>query len=655
MIAASLERESPRRRLQQMIAEAWRPRPRLSTPEWVSANVRLPGEFGTPGRYDLDDYPYFREILASADDVDVEVIALMFATQVGKTTMVQALMQALSDLEPAPMMFVGPDKDFVHEIRDKIYAACRLNPTLRRRIPPAHKWNLRWLDFGKCYCYLAWVRNTQRVSGKAVKNVFCSEVDRYDQPAGEGAIYKLISERVKSFTRFRIIYESTPTDETSAIADIYESTDKRTYHVPCPHCGHYQELRFFPHKGGPQKGLGGVAGLQDERGEWLNPDQALTNAYYLCEKGCRIESEEKQGMVSRGVWCPDGCVVTKKGKLLGQPKRSGRRRGYQLGSIYSKVISFGRIAAEYLDARENESSLRNFVNNWLGIRYTIRSKTPKWRTLGRRLEAGYRRGTAPPSALFLTCGSDVQGDRVYWVVRGWGEGCTSWLVDRGCCPQRIDANGSVVPESDLAQLDPLLAMRFPLSSPNPLGATSLPIRLLGADVNFEGHRVWEWVRKHPGDRVRAVAGDQSMKADFYQMTVVEKSVRDGKPYPGGLERWGIATAFYKSDIQKRWQYPVGDQGVWLLPHGVLDDSETYLRQITNETSYSARNRDGHPVTGWRVIDHRVGNHYWDCEVYARALADMVVGGVWEDLVKRMTPAAAGRRKTQTADDEFAAR
>lgn len=638
------------------IADSWRPRPRQSYLDWVPANVRLPGDFGTPGRYDIEDFPYWKEPLLAADDPEVERIVLQIATQVGKTTFLLALMQAQSDIDPAPMMLVGPDRDFVAELRDKVYSACGLNPVLTSRIPPRHQWNLRWIDFGRCYCYLAWAGNTQRVSGKAVKWMFCSEVDRYDQPADEGAIYKLISERVKSFIRSRIVYESTPTDQDSAIAALYDQTDRRTYRVPCPHCGHYQELRFFVHREGPYRGHGGIGGMQDEAGNWLSADECRKSAYYICEKGCRIENEEKPGMVAKGVWCPAGCQVDIKGRVTGKPIRSGRVRGYQMGSLVARVISFGRIAAEYIESRENETALRNFFNNWLGLRYTVKTNVPKWRTLGKRLESAYRRGSAPAATLFLTAGCDVQGDRVYWVVRAWGEGCKSWLVDWGLCHQRIQEDGAIVPNSDLAQLpEGVIQRRFPLTEPNAIGAASLPVRLTGIDVNFQPRRVWDFVRKFPGEQVRAVAGDHQMNAEFFRMTVVEKNARDGKSYPGGLQRWGLAVGTYKADIQARWRYPAGTDGSWLLPDKIVEVGETYLRQLVNEAEITVTNKVGRPVRKWDPIDRGVGNHYWDCEVYARAMADMITGGIWDDLAARMTPATGSRRRAAYDQDEFSAR
>lgn len=644
------------RTLHRRLAAAWRPRPRMSVLEWVPANVRLPGEFGNPGRYDLDDYPYWKGPLAAFDDPDVHEIAMMMATQVGKTEALKAMLAAQADLDPAPMMVVGPDRDFIAELRDKIYASAELNPALAARIPAKAQRNMRWIDFGRCYCYLAWVGNTQRISGKAAKVILCTEIDRYRQSLREGTVHKLVSERVKSFARYKIVRESTPTDDDSAIAAAYAESDRREYHVPCPRCNHFQVLRFFPHREGPFAGKGGVAGLTNAQGDWLRAEHVLETAHYLCERGCRIDEHQKHEMIRAGVWVPHGQRVDANGRLRGRPTRPPRVAGFQLGSIAARVISFGRIAAEYLVSRESPQTLRNFFNNWLGLKFTVQSKLPKWRVLGARLAAGYPRGKGPAAALFVTAGVDVQADRVYWTARAWGEGGTSWKLDSGLCHQRISAAGHVIPHSDLDQLRELIIhRRFPLLAANPLGATSLPVRLVCVDCNYEPHRVWNWIRQFPGDQVRAVAGDHEMAAEFFQMTTVEKSARDGKPYPGGLQRWGINRNTYNKDVQARWSLPLDEPGAWCLPHRVVEEDETYLRQLVNETEQTVPGRQGRPVTRWKTIDARLGNHYWDTEVYARAAADMVTGGDWRGLIARMIPEPRAARTPDDRDSPLAAR
>lgn len=656
-------------RLEQRIAAAWRPKPRISRIDWVQRNVRIPAEAGPPERFNLRDFPFWREPLEALDDPDVCSITLRAATQIGKTTWLQACLASESAIAPGPQMLVAPDKDFLVHVRDNIYASALLNPELRDRIPPRRKWNNRHIDWSSCLCHLAFPKNTQRVSGRAARLVVCTEVTRFKQPLREGPILGLIRERVKSYLRYKIIYEGTPTDEACELTKLYDAGDQRTYQVPCPHCGHYQELRFFPHREGPYAGRGGVGGLHDgssKGGNWLSPDEAFASAFYVCERGCRIDNSRKQEMVRHGRWVPKGQHV-RSGKPLGKKSRNfagtdratlegtalrgPSHRGYTLGSIYSRSISIGAVGRAYLLAREDgQPGLQGFFNNWLGKRYRRMAKVPLWKTLWARLRGGHPRGTCPPGALFLTAAVDVQQDHVHWRVRAWGEGGSSWLVDRGTLTATAGSDGTPRPDSDLEQLTPtVLSRAFPLVSPNLAGQKELRVRLMGVDTSYRPHRVWDWVRKQQGDRVRAIEGDSRMAVPFYYMSTVERSARDGKVYQGGMKLWHINVATYKPELQdKRWNRPLDEPGAWFLTNEPLNACDADMRQLTNEGRVTVINKKtGRTSVEWKILDPRVGNHAWDLEVYHLALADMVTGGDWQSLAEEAKRAAAPRSNQQS--------
>lgn len=614
-------------------AGVFKPQKKIGTDVWAETEIRIPAEYAaTAGKYDLRRYPFWREILAVMDDKTTERIVIMAATQIGKTEVIKAAAVAASQTSPAPAMFAGPDKDYVSEKRDQIYAMADATPAVRDKVPRPHNRNYRMINLGGSVIYLAWSGSPQRLSGKACKRVFCSEIDRWSQTPREGATQKLVAERVKAFALYKIVYESTPTNEDSAIAAFHAGGDQRTWRCPCPHCGHYQELRFFPHKNGPFAGRGGIVGIKKRGGGFKSPDEAIKSAYYICEQGCRIEPHQKNGMVGRGRWVPRGQEVTPAGKLTGTPASESRVRSYHLSSLYAPQITFGRMAAEYLDCRDDPDALRGFWNNWLGLPYHTVTKIPQWRELGRRLAGGHKRGTVPSDAVFLTAGVDKQQDRAYYVVRAWGAGGRSWLVDHGVCGVRIGDDGLLIKNSDLREMARrVIDRRFPTVTEIAGGITSLPVVMTGVDTGYEPAQVWDFIRQFPGERVRAVAGDHKMKSDFYRMNTVERNARTGKVYPGGMKRWGVAVDTYKADIQDRWNLSPSDAAAWLLFHNALELSEDYLRQIVNEGPVWTHNKQGRLVKTWQVINPKTGNHYWDCEVYARAVADMWVGGDWSTV------------------------
>ena len=603
-------------------AEAWHTPPRPVRSEWCCQHIRIPPEIGAqPGPFTLGDRPYFAEILDAVDDPEVRQIDIVGAPQVGKTTFLHALILSQGEVDRAPMMFAGPDKLYAHEERDRIYLMAESSPALRDRIPPARRRNDRAIDLDRRLVYLAWSGSTQRLSGRSCKVVLCSEIDRWATDPD------LAAQRVKAFrASSTVINEGSPIGAASTIWSSYQQSDRRTWRARCPKCGHHQELQFFPHRKGPYAGFGGVAGIK--RGdEWLSAEEARKAAYYLCEKGCKLGDDDKPALIAGGRWAAEGQTVTKAGKLAGKPANPGRRRGYHLSGLLSPASTWGDLAEDWIRKRDSPGGRERFWNDVLGKPYKARGKTPRWEELGRRLAGAHQRGHVPPWAYFLTGAADVQEGRVYWVVRAWGDGSKSALVDFGEIPKPAGDEGETL-GGDLLGLDDVLDRRWPVAGENPLGYQTLMVCRFGVDCGYRTREVLDFVRSHPGDRLVAVAGDpQIAPGTLWRRQQLERNLRTGKTYPAGTERWGIDTAAYKADLAGRWSLDLRGPGVWWLPETILETGEDYLRQITNEREV-LEDRKGKKRTVWEMISTEVGNHYFDAEVYARCLADQVVGLEW---------------------------
>lgn len=580
-------------------------------------------------------------------------------TQIGKTTFLNALMLALSVNDPAPGMLAGPDMDDIRKVRDDLYAIADSSQALKKRVPSGRLRNMMWIVIDGVRWYLAWSGNTQRLSGKSCRWVFCTEVDKWQQSPHEGLTQDLVRERVKAFDSHLILWESTPTNESSVISDKYDDSDQRRYLMPCPSCNHYQEFRFHVHTEGPYVGCGGVVGYQDEEGKLLSPDAALSSSYYACERGCRIDESDRAWMISQGRWVPAGQWIDRNGKLQGEPTRGPRIAGFTAPSLIGRTITFGKMAAEYITSRGDPRKEQNFDNNWQGIKRQTRQTVPEWKSIGRKLQASHPRGTVPPGAFFLTCAVDVQHDRCYWVVRAWGVGKTSWRVDRGMINRTAGSDGKLVPGSDLRQLQQtVLSKDYPvLGGSNAVGWSSLRVAVAGVDVGFETAQVHAWIKSVSGSVVRAVRGSSFNIEPFFKCSRVERSARTGQVYDGGLDIWEITTPTYKTDIRARWRSSADEAGYWWTDGTPLVDDELYLRDITNEFERPKKSGKGFE---WVVHDSKWRNDWWDCEVYNSALADMVTGFGWseDDLMALARPqrtGGTGAVLSHVVDTEFSAR
>lgn len=544
-------------------------------------------------------------------------MAIVASTQLGKTLALCVAICYLAANAPAAALVVVPTQDDAREFRERLY---RLAEASNLRIPAEAKWNMRYLQIEGMRVYLAWSGSRQRMRGRRCKYVFLTEVDVYDSgKSGGGDPIEAAKQRVKAFPRYLILVETTPIPETSRIDTIEQEPERqrRRWVVRCPRCAAEQELRFFA-----QDGRGGVAGVTDGDGRTVDPDTARKLVHYVCCQGCRIEPAEVPAMVRAGRW------------EVRNPERSGRDLGFRLWAVHSGV-GLATIAAEYCRA-VRDGGVPDWFQNWLGASYKSRGALPTWEQLGRRLACGkYVRGQVPADVWFLTASVDVQERELYAIVRGWGDHQSSWLIDWWVIDRREGDEADVI-KSDLAQLDKLvLDAWFPVvGGRNPRGRDRLQVALLGIDGNYRTLDVHEWARSHGKEpRIRIVRGDGNLPDEIrYKHGMVKESRRekdDGSGpvvYEGGMDLWSINVKPWRLLLVDRFRGADSHTkpGAWLLPGNVLETGVHYLRQVVNEPPKWIKGKDGRPRLVWEEEDTHLGHDYWDCEVNATALAQMVV-------------------------------
>jgi phage terminase large subunit GpA-like protein len=664
-------------RLRRAWRQAWRHRERMKPSAWIRERMRLDNtvEAGS-GRYDVDRRPWWIPILDAFDDPEVASVAIAAATQIGKTLSIIALILWAAENAPAPAMLVTPDKDTAIELRDRIYlnaaATIRSGGCKHLRIPPEHDWNTRYIDLGSMRVYLAWSGSRQRLRGRPCRYVFLTEVAVYAKGMKKaGDPVSAAHQRIKAFFRGFLYQESSPSEHPCRMTELeQQATWRSRWHVRCPHCGRVQELRFFLHKSGELAGKGGIAGIQDAGGEYVSQETARLEAYYVCEAGCRIDNHDKQALLESGRHVPYGCRVGKppKCRLTGSVPKSRRKLGFHLWSVHSEQITFGDLAASYVEARE-QLKLPEWWGNWLGLEYKPESRVPEWAQLGRKNAWSNCRWQVPREAWFLTAAVDVQaennGCRV--TVRGWAPGRTSWLVGWQWIERDLaDANQLI--RSDLAAVSrDILERRFSVvdaegrPAVNPLGRRELAVKLLAIDVGHDPRGVHAWLKTLPESwvlgetpRVRAVRGDHQLTPETrWQVTEWEQNVRTGEKYEGGLTVWRLYVyPFYETLTQLLCAEP-GQPGGWHVTADALTLGKAYLEQVVNfGRSVKFDEKSGAKKAVWGPRNHRVPIDFWDCEIYDLVAAEMVVGdlgwdaGKWEQWRERVRGQAAARKEQE---------
>lgn len=422
-----------------------------------------------------------------------------------------------------------------------------------------------------------------------IRIVLCDEVDRFPTSAGtEGDPIALASQRAATFrNRRKIIMVSTPTTEgVSRIAAAYEETDKRVFSVPCPHCDAPQTLEWEQVRW--DRGAGG--------------EHLPHTARYECSQCAERWTEgQRDQAVIQGKW---EATAPFHGKA-----------GFWLSGLASPSYTWEGLAREFLSAQGDDDRLKVFTNTKLARLWRERGEAPEWERLLDRAEE-WPQGTVPEGACVLTCGVDVQRDRLEARVWGWGRGMARWLVDR----QVIF--GDTASEKPWAALTEFVEGTWPTDEGAELGLAKTSI-----DCGFNTEVVYRWARKMGFARVMVVKGDSRSHQSgvFVSAPKGAEITARGKVIKAGIKVFAVNPDIGKAALYAKLRLPRPDTpGDW--PDGWVHlpkwaDSDE-IRQLTAEQQIKERVKGGFFRYSWQILPGR-RNEALDCAVYAHACAHVM--------------------------------
>ena len=602
-----------------MMADVWRDLAACIEPvkaphpaKWIEENIDLPKSVSPslPGPVRL--MPYQRGVLDALHDPEIREADLAWGTQLGKSALWQWFLGANACARGAPMMVCGADRTSIKNVsRLRLYPTYRNTPAVAALLPHSkHDQDTFLVDLRHTWIRFGWSGSASSLGEATVGVLVLTELDKFTRDISEEADSEdLARNRVKNVPDHKIIAESTPSrEDTSRIWKNWTRSDQREYHVPCPHCGAYQVLEW----GTAEPGKPGV--------KWESPDEkskdiaiaaalARATVYYECAH-CHqaIHEEHKWGMLEAGRWVPRGMTVDRAGRLHGKSPRNPRA-GFRLSSLYSPIVTWGDMAALFLEKkREGLSGLQDFWNSWLALPWRDRGEAPEWEVVGSRLRLEtLTPGVVPGEALVLTAAIDRHERHQNYAVRAWGmvdAAWTSWQIDHGETVNLTEA-AEIVLESAYQQAGT---------------RETIQPRMVAVDSGWRPEETYALCRRYPG-RAVAVKGHDPWRA-LYTIASAVINPRTRKPYPGGLALYHIDVGRVKPEIYYKLKDGprAGEPGAFNLYNAVDED---YLRQLCGETRTTKLDKHNREVQAWEVIDPVIGSHYLDCEVYAWVAAEIL--------------------------------
>lgn len=567
-----------------------RPTPSLKVWEWADKYRMLSSvSSAEAGQWRTSRVPYMFEIFDKLSPTDpCREVDLMKGVQIAGTEAALNLVGCYIDIEPCPIMYVMPTVDMAKQLSKKrmahLISECS---SLNSKIAGMHKKvggsSMLEKSFAGGSLSLTGANSASGLRSNPVRVLALDEVDAYPlNLEGEGSPVKLAEARTSTFSRNKKIFRlSTPTvSGASVIERNIEKSDKRLYHVPCPHCKEKQPLKF-------------------ENLKWDDKDPET--AKYACEHcGVLIEERYKTWMLSidsGAEWIPS------------KPENTSKyRAGYAINSLYSPLgwISWAEIARKFMDEKDDPILFKTFVNTILGEPWAEKGESPDWEIIfGRRED--YRHNVPPNVVEMITAGVDVQKDRLELEIVGWCRNKQTYSID-----YRVligDTTESEVWDS-LSEVINETWLR-------PDG-TELVMNMMCIDSGYNTSIVYDFCRGFSPNKVVPIKGQDNMKTIVSSPRNVDVG-RSGKKV-GKVKVWSVGSSVIKSEIYSNLKLSESDDGVFPDRYCHFPEYPVeFFKGMTAEVlKYKMVN--GFRKYGW--VKEYLRNEPLDCRVYARAAANL---------------------------------
>jgi phage terminase large subunit GpA-like protein len=550
---------------------AFAPPPKLKLSEWIEGNISLPDDSAVPGPMRL--WPWQIGIADAISDPMAERVTLLKASRIGFTALTIGAIGAHVVNEPASILILLPTesdaRDFIVSDVEPTFGS---SPALKRALSAdreeAERDTLTSRRFTGGSLKIVAAKAPRNLRRHTARILIVDEADACEAGA-EGDPIKLAERRTMTFANRKIVIGSTPVfSDASPVLKSYQASDQRIFEVPCPACGACFEI-LWQH----------IVWPKDADGKEV-PEQAGCECPH-CK--ALIAERHKAAMVSAGQW------------RATRPEVEGHA-GFRLNSLVSLLAnaSWAKLADEFLAAKDDPAQLQVFTNTVLAQGWQSPSQVDENALMARAEPFGL--DNVPVEVLIVTCGIDVQDDRVECSIIGWSRDSTAWVLAHHVI------FGGFEDDSLWQEIDELLRSRWR----HPLGG-SLKVDAACIDCSDGDHfdKVLNFCVPKMGRRIFASKGMAGARPAF--------QMAKGKTIAGRMAIIGV-------DGLKNVIFDRLTRGRQIRFSNSLEP--VYYEQLASERRV-VRYRMGRPVRRFEPVSARVRNEAIDCATYAFAARSQV--------------------------------
>jgi phage terminase large subunit GpA-like protein len=584
----------------------------MTPDEWARTNRIYPESAAIPGPREPSLTPYAIPFTRAMADSDYKRVVMITGAQSSKTDSILDVMGSRLDQRPAPILYVGPTRDFINDqFEPRLTALFHESESLSHKIAQGKRNRKTQKIVSGTKVRLAWAGSSSALKSDPFAIGFIDELDEMSAVGDQGDVLGLVEARGFTYPDFRVGVTSTPSrgrvetfyceesglhfwetvdpeQVSSPIWSLWQTGTRHHWTWKCPECGD----RFIPRF------------RQLKWPEGATPYEAKRAAYLVCpNNGCIIEDHHKKQMNATGLYVAPGQRV-ENDQVCGEPAANSTLSLWVSG-LCSPFRSFGERAEEYLTAKvtDDHDKIQTAFNASFGEVYqAIGGEVLNWKEVY-SLRQPYKFGEIPDGVHLLTAGVDVQRNRLVWTIRGWGYRLESWQIASG------QIWGDTAQDDVWLELADLIHKEYGDGHYIKRAFIDSGYRP-NNNVVISDHKIYEFCRDYAN--VAFASKGHAYRDSPITQTRIDVTLK-GKKAIKGLDLVHVDTNHMKSFIYQRIHWPIDHPGGWHLSE---DADEEYCKQIVSEAC--SKDANGRPK--WIKVSR--DNHFLDAESLAYAAVFM---------------------------------
>ena len=393
---------------------------------WAEDEFHLVKGYANPSKKFVP-YQWQREPMDSI--VKYNTIILCGCVQFGKSLIAEVILWWLQAKRPINTLCIYAKKETVEDVfQDRFRPSLYEVPALRAL------WSgnpddltIKKFSLNSSIVRVGSARVRDDIASHPSGHIYLSELAKYRDVDFD--VVKIARGRQEAYNRTgnkTAVFESSPLEEGDPLhREMYKPVVLNLeWFWPCPTCGHFQiyELKQV-------KELPNAAKEFDHDPQRIRNDSAARYECIHC--GNDVPEKARAGMNERGVWKAIDEVVSASGDVI-----TKRKKTQSVSFRWNRMIDFSfkwsECLARFFEASRsgNPVLLKDFLNEDMAEFWSMRAdERPMSWLIAKCARYAMTDDEIPAGVLAVFVGVDTQDKGYYFVMRGFGAGKESWLLD----------------------------------------------------------------------------------------------------------------------------------------------------------------------------------------------------------------------------------